>query len=198
MISNRRDEENRPMEDVAPDIILEPLDERQAVEEDIGDIDILRSKLKKIKSELDACRKERSEYLDGWQRCKADSINARRDAITEGLRTSNKARDALAEAILPALDSFDMAISGKGWLDMNASWRAGMENVRSQLANALANVGFESFGAAGEDFDSKLHEAMQEIAGEGKPGTIARVLRKGYRISERVVRPAQVAIIAHK
>lgn len=157
----------------------------------------LAGKLKKLRAELEKCKEENREYLTGWQRCKADSINARKEAVSMAERAGNRARDTLIKDIIPALDSFDMAIRGEAWAKMNPNWRSGMENVRSQLLVALFNQGVQFFGEEGEDFDPAAHEAVQEIAGEGKPGTIAQVLRKGYKLSERVIRPAQVAIIAH-
>lgn len=166
-------------------------------EEELGDAAAAAAKVKKLKAELEKCKAERAEFLDGWQRCKADSVNLRRDALISAERAGNRSRDALIESIIPALDSFDMAMTSETWKNLDANWRAGMENVRSQLLAALLNQGVQSFGEAGEDFDPARHEAVQEIAGDGKPGAIAQVIRKGYQLSKRVVRPAQVAIFAH-
>ncbi|OGG69580.1 nucleotide exchange factor GrpE [Candidatus Kaiserbacteria bacterium RIFCSPHIGHO2_12_FULL_53_13] len=189
MISNEHADEKdtEPREDTVQDINFEP-------EEELGNIGSLQAKLKKIKDDLDVCKKERVEYLDGWQRCKADSINSRKEALSMAERAGNRTRDALIEDIIPALDSFDMATASDTWSKMDPNWRKGMENVRSQLTAALEKHGVRAFGESGDAFDPAAHEAVQEIEEAGEPGKIARVLRRGYRIDERIVRPAHVAI----
>lgn len=194
MIFNKHKDENEEddiesKENSATDVNFEP-------EEESGDIDALQGKLKKIKGELESCKKERSEYLDGWQRCKADSVNARKDAAVAAERAGNRSRDALIEDCLPALDSFDMAMSDDSWSTVDPNWRKGMENVRSQLLAALEKHGVRTFGEVGDLFDPLMHEVVQEIEGAGDAGKIARILRKGYRTNERIVRPAHVAITA--
>ncbi len=155
-------------------------------------------KLKKLRAELEKCKEEKQEYLVGWQRCKADSINARKDAVLAAERAGNRSRDALVEDIIPALDSFDMAIASDTWGNMDPNWRMGMENVRSQLIAALLNQGVTGFAEIGDTFDPKLHEVVQEIEAEGEQGSVAKILRRGYRAGDKIIRPAQVAIIAHK
>ncbi|HXK38971.1 MAG TPA: nucleotide exchange factor GrpE [Candidatus Paceibacterota bacterium] len=158
---------------------------------------IQSDKLKKLRAELEKCKEEKQEYLVGWQRCKADSINARKEAMRIAERAGNRARDALIEDIIPALDSFDMAMAGDAWTKMDENWRMGMENVRSQLIGALLNQGVNSYAEIGDVFDPILHEAVQEVQEKGDAGSVAKVLRRGYRFSERIIRPAQVAIVAH-
>jgi len=158
---------------------------------------IQSDKLKKLRAELEKCKEEKQEYLVGWQRCKADSINARKEAMRIAERAGNRARDALIEDIIPALDSFDMAMAGDAWTKMDENWRMGMENVRSQLIGALLNQGVNSYAEIGDVFDPTLHDAVQEIDADGESGSVAKVLRRGYRTAERIIRPAQVAIVAH-
>ena len=158
----------------------------------------LADKLKKVRTELEKCKEEKQEYLVGWQRCKADSINARKDAVLMAERSGNRSRDALVEDIIPALDSFDMAIASDAWVSMDSNWRTGMENVRSQLITALSNQGVSAYAEIGDDFDPILHEAVQEVDAEGKPGSVVKVLRRGYRTHGNIIRPARVAIVAHK
>lgn len=158
----------------------------------------LADKLKKLRAELEKCKEEKQEYLIGWQRCKADAINARRDAVLAAERAGNRSRDTLIEDIIPALDSFDMAIMSDAWANMDLNWRVGMENVRLQLISALANQGVTGFSEVGDMFEPALHEIVQQVEGDGEPGTIARILRRGYRSAEKIIRPAQVAVIAHK
>lgn len=181
-------------------------EERGSQDETVSDVDFesedelgagaFKAKLKKLKDELEKVKIERQEYLDGWQRCKADTVNERREALAAAERAGSRSRDALVEDVIPSLDSFDMAIGNDAWQKLDANWRKGMENVYSQLLGALEKHGVRPFGAVGDTFDPFLHETVQEVEAEGAPGAIVRVLRRGYRSAERVVRPAQVAIIA--
>ena len=168
------------------------------LENDEAGAEVQSDKIKKLRAELEKCKEEKQEYLVGWQRCKADSINARKDAVLMAERSGNRSRDSLIEDIIPALDSFDMAIGGDAWANMDPNWRMGMENVRSQLITALSNQGVSAYAETGDAFDPTLHDAVQEIEAEGKPGSIARVLRRGYRVAEKIIRPAHVAVIVHK
>lgn len=173
-------------EDQTDDVNFEP-------EEDLGDMGVAKAKLKKLKEELEKVKKEKQEYLDGWQRCKADSINARKDAESRGARTAELLREALVHDIIPALDSFDMAAGSDAWAGVDDGWRNGMERVRDQLIEALKKHGIERYGKVGDMVDHALHEVVQETEdAPGRSGEIVRILRYGYHSGERVLRPAQV------
>lgn len=164
-------------------------------EDEMGSVASLSAKMKKLKDELAETKKERQEYLDGWQRAKADMANVRKDAATDALRAAARGKESLIEDILPALDSFDMAAMSESWSAIDESWRSGMEQVRNQLLNALTQHGVERFGKVGDMLDHALHEVVQEQDdAAGKSGEIVRILRFGYRAGERVIRPAHVIV----
>ena len=164
-------------------------------DEELGDLGAVKAKFKKLKDELEKIKKERQEYLDGWQRCKADSVNMKREALESVERAANRNRDALIEDIIPALDSFDMATNSEQWATLDDGWRSGMENVQNQLIDALERHGAKRFGKTGDIFDPVLHEAVQEEhEGIHQDGEIVRVLRSGYRMADRVLRSAQVIV----
>lgn len=170
------------------DIDFEPEDE-------LGDIGALQAKMKKLRAELVEAKKERQEYLDGWQRCKADAVNTTREASSATMRALSRGRETLAEDIVPVLDSFDMATASEQWATLDDGWRSGMEHVKNQLIEALSRHGISRFGKMGELFDPSLHEAAgQEHDGAHEDGAIVRVLRSGYRTDGRVIRPAQVIV----
>ncbi len=161
-------------------------------DEELGDIGAAKAKLKKLKDELEKVKKERQEYLDGWQRCKADGINARKDIEARAARSAEMLREALVHDIIPALDGFDLAAGSESWAEVSDGWKSGMERVRDQLVDALKRHGIERFGNIGEQFDPRLHEIVQEADGAGEANSILKILRYGYRAGERVLRPAQV------
>lgn len=164
-------------------------------EEELGDIGAAQAKLKKLKEELANVKKERQEYLDGWQRCKADSVNLKKDAEARAARVAELLREELIHDIIPALDSFDMAAGSEAWAEVSDGFRSGMEHVRGQLIDALKRHGIERFGKVGDTVDHSLHEIVEErddVAGES--GTIVRILRHGYRTKDKILRPAQVFV----
>ncbi len=170
------------------DIDFEPEDE-------LGSIGALKAKIVALKNELENVKKERSEYLDGWQRSKADMVNYKREASENIQLASVRARVALCEDIIPVLDSFDIAVGSEVWKSVDVTWRAGVEGIRAQLKGVLESQGIRSIGVRGELFDPQQHEALQEVSG-GPSHTISKVIRTGYASSERVIRPAHVIIFS--
>lgn len=169
------------------EVDMEPTDE-------LGDIGALQAKLKKIRHELASVKKERQEYLDGWQRCKADTINQRRELESARERAAISATERLAESLIPALDSFDMAMGGEAWHTIDPAWRKGVESIHQQFTTALQGADVAFFGNVGDAYDPMRHEVLEEIDDEGEPGTVARVVRRGWMLGERVLRPAHVII----
>lgn len=162
-------------------------------EDEMGSLGAAKAKMQKLRDELEKVKKERQEYLDGWQRCKADSINAKKEIEARASRTAEILREELVHDIIPALDSFDMASGSEAWSEVSDGFRSGMEAVRNQLLDALKRHGIERFGKVGDTLNHHIHEVIEErddVAGES--GTVARILRYGYKTNDRVLRPAQV------
>lgn len=160
-----------------------------------GELSRAAQKVAKLKAELEACKIERQEYLDGWQRLRADIANQKKNENDVFVRAQFIAKNSILEDLLPVLDAFDMATKGEGWEAVSPSWRNGIEYVHAQLLSTLEQHGITSFGEIGEQFDASLHEAADE-AGGGVSGTIVRVIRRGYRTAEKIIRPAQVVVAA--
>ena len=173
------------------DIDFEPEDE-------LGTIGAAKAKMQKLRDELEKAKSERQEYLDGWQRAKADAINQRKELLANAERTAERKIEGFIEDILPALDSFDMATQSEAWGNIDSGWRGGMEQVQNQLLDAMRRNGVERFAKVGEMYDPHLHDAIQEMDDvAGEPGSIVRILRFGYRMGDRVIRPAQVILKKH-
>jgi len=170
------------------DIDFEPEDE-------LGSIGAVKAKMQKLKDELEKVKKERQEYLDGWQRAKADMINSRQEVLRQAQRTGERAIESFIEDLIPALDGFDLAAGSPSWETVAPEWRSGVDQIRNQLLGALSRQGVQQFGKIGEKFDHSLHDAVQETDEmPGEPGTIVRILRYGYKMGDRVIRPAQVIV----
>lgn len=151
----------------------------------------IQKKLKQEKEKLQKCEAERKEYLDGWQRAKADHINYKNE---EGRRMEDMARfmtAGLTQELLPVLDSFDLAL-GHG---MPPDLERGILLIRSQFEDILRKRGVSQIKVKpGDIFDPEHHEAVGEIEGEHPPGTIAEEVQRGYMLRERVLRPVRVRL----
>ncbi len=146
--------------------------------------------LQKIKEKLAECRKEREEYLDGWQRARADFVNLKKEeaARRESVRADSEV--LLAEKLIPLVDSFEMGLllgtkEDKGF-------REGMDAVYKEFLKLLKELDVSSFDPLGEHFDPSLHIPISQ--GEGESGKILKTERKGYKKGERILRPAYVII----
>lgn len=164
-------------------------------DEEMGDVAGAQAKLKKLREQLKEAQQKRDEYLEGWQRCKADAINSRKEALTEADRKAERLKLGLIEDLIPVLDSFDMASGSEAWAEVSDGFRTGVEQVRNQLLDVLSRNGVERFGKVGEQFDPRTEEAVQEM--DDAPGnlhSVVRILRYGYRMGSHIIRPAQVIV----
>lgn len=177
-------------EDKSEDVTFEATDEEGVVESK-------DAKIKKLRLEVEKLRKERDEYLMGWQRTKADYVNRERANTEERSEMIRMAARRTLEAILPSLDTYDMAkVNVSAWNAVDANWRAGVEYIFQQLISSLENEGLVKFGLVGEVFDPNLHESVEAIpvSDRMKDNTVMTVLQSGYKLHEKVLRPARVNV----
>ena len=147
------------------------------------------AKADKVKRELMQVKKERQEYLDGWQRAKADYVNALKRFEEE--KATARAQGALraAQAFLPALDSLERA-------EAHGELPEGMQGIAKQLHDAVRSLGLEKFGTAGEPFDPALHDALGQDIAESpeQDDTVSAVLESGWKTQDGVLRAAKVRV----
>lgn len=145
-------------------------------------------------TELEA---QTAEHYDAFLRARAETENIRRRAANEASNASKYAIESFAEALVPVCDSLEAAMADQsGSVD---AMRAGVEITLKQLRQALEKNKVLAVEPAGEKFDPNFHMAVQMIPGNSVEPAVAsnhvvRVLQKGYRIHERVLRPAMVAV----
>lgn len=144
--------------------------------------------------ELVTIAAERDQYLALAQRTQADFENYRKRVARESALALQRGAIKLAKELLPALDNLDRALDAA---DQDDPLLQGVRLVRSELTEALARVGVESFSPVGEIFDPALHEAVVHQPVEGAAsGTVAEVYQPGYRLGEQIIRPARVVVAA--
>lgn len=166
------------------------------LEKDEGTPDDL---VRKIKEKLKKCEAEKGEYLTGWQRAKADFINARRE---EEERRGDFMKFSEKELILRFLglaDGFDRLFADKKWIERNEPLKQGVKNLHSQLVDILKKRKVEIMDAIGKTFNPHEHESAGEVGVDKleKEGIVIEELRKGYKMHGVVIRPALVKISKH-
>jgi molecular chaperone GrpE len=146
--------------------------------------------------ELKARAAKADEYWERLLRTTADFDNFKKRAGRERQEAVRFANESLIQKLLPVLDSFEMALAAaQTGAAGGPSLQAGIAMTQQQLRNALAEAGLEEVDAGGQAFDPKLHEAVSQQETDTVPeGHVAQQLRKGYRLRERLLRPAAVVV----
>ena len=125
------------------------------------DVD-LRGKVKELRTKLKDAEAKAQEYLTGWQRAKADLINARKRDEEDKKDLVKFANESLIAELLPVLESFDMAMGDKEeWEKIDKNWRIGVEYIASQLKKTLADNGLGEIDPLGEPTDPNRDEAVK-------------------------------------
>ncbi len=153
--------------------------------------------VKKLREDLKQARKEKEEYLTGWQRAKADYVNLQKDSDAKYKEIRTMVTGNMVEDLLPVLDSFNMAMGNKeAWEKVDANWRNGVEYIHQQFLRVLADNNVTALDQVDVMFDPMLHESIETIPtdDESKDHKIAQVVQTGYKIGEKVIRPARVKV----
>jgi molecular chaperone GrpE len=170
--------------DNTDDVVFEP--EQESKGSFGGDAE---SQIKKLKKKLKEAELQAKENLDGWQRLKADLANNKKEEANKLERAKANAVEEILQSLFPVLDSFDSAMQADSWASIDKAWRDGMEFVYTQLIKALEQHNIKQFGKVGDKFDTESYDAA-----EGDGDIVTRVLRKGYKLGDSVIRPARVSL----
>ncbi len=150
-----------------------------------------------LEQQLAAAQDQKQACQDALLRAQADFINYKRRATQEQGEARASARAALLETILPVFDDLGRALESAPEELAEQPWVQGIHLVARRLATTLQQLGMRQIGSPGEQFDPRQHEAMLTESHPDMPeGTIVQVVRPGYALGERVVRPAQVIVAA--
>lgn len=138
---------------------------------------------------------EVEKYRDAALRARAELDNYRKRVVREKEESIRYANSSLLEDLLPIVDNFELGlVSAKNATDA-AGIVMGLEMVRKQLEDFLRNNGVDTIDATGAPFDPNLHDAVaQEASAEVPEGTVIRQMRKGFKLKDRLIRPASVVV----
>jgi len=145
--------------------------------------------------EFTALKAERDQLLDRLARLQAEFDNARKRQEREKQDFRDYATGSVVEQFLPVLDNFALALNSKGTAEQ---LRAGVELIVKQMDETLRGLSVTTIPTVGQEFDPRVHEALGSIERDDLPDhSVAEEIRKGYKIRERMLRPAMVRIVSN-
>jgi molecular chaperone GrpE len=148
-------------------------------------------------TELQTRAAKADEHWERLLRTTADFDNFKKRAAREKIEAAQYANYSLISKLLPVLDNFEMALAAaqNAQGDKLAALQSGVAMIQQQLKAALIETGLEEIDAAGKPFDPNFHEAVSEQESAETPeGHVLQQLRKGYKLKERLLRPATVVV----
>ncbi|MFP5343731.1 MAG: nucleotide exchange factor GrpE [Candidatus Limnocylindria bacterium] len=173
---------------------------RTRAEERADEIDVrptaLLAELEAVRAELSAAQQQSDEYLGALQRERAEFQNFRRRTTEERQRDLGLAAEDLIRKVLALADDFDLAIDQRPDSIAADPWFEGVSAIDRKLRLLLESEGVTAIEAGpGTAFDPREHDAIANVADTGRPeGEIVEQIRRGYRLRDRVLRPALVAV----
>jgi molecular chaperone GrpE len=175
---------------------------RTRAEARADDIDIRPTKLladiEELRGELEETKRQADEYLVALQRERAEFLNFKRRTAEERERDLGLAGEDLIRKVLAVADDFDRAIDARPESIAEEAWFEGVAAIDRKLRALLESEGVSTISAEpGTTFDPHEHDAIANVPGTGRPeGEIVEQVRRGYRLRDRVLRPALVAVAA--
>lgn len=155
----------------------------------------VEAQLEEARSLAEEQRRKAEAYLDLAQRAQADFVNYKRRTTQELEQKIRDANAGLLTQLLPVIDDIQRALDSIPADLAEHPWPQGVALISQKLNHVLQQQGLERIGGEGDEFDPQIHEA---VAYEEHPGydegQVASVYRVGYRLHDRVLRPAQVVV----
>jgi len=141
---------------------------------------------------LEEEKEKAQRLLANWQRAEADFVNYKRRVEQERDEAKRLANAALIINILPVLDDLERALTSLNIQLVGLTWFDGIRLIYRKLQLVLESAGVSMIEAEGQPFDPRFHEAV--MYGEGEEGKVVAEVQRGYKLDDRVLRPAMVVV----
>jgi len=156
---------------------------------------VSRAGFDQLQTEYEQIKKERDGLLDRMARLQAEFENARKRAEKEKADYRDYATGSVVEQFLPVLDNFELALKSAGTTEQ---LKSGVELIVKQMEEILRGLQVHPVASVGEEFNPRHHEAMGSVEREDLPDQhVAEEVRRGYRLRERLLRPALVRVVSN-
>lgn len=164
----------------------------QEIQKELQDI---QKELHGLKEQFESLQKEKADIFAQLQRVSADYMNYQKRSAKQIADSTAYEKDSIIKSLLPALDNFEHALAKAPTAETADALMKGMQMVYEQVVNILKQHGVEQIKALGEMFDPELHLAVTQTSDPAKPENIVlHEIARGYKISNRVIRPAKVVV----
>lgn len=158
-------------------------------------IDALQATIDEQSKTIEDLQAQLAEGKNQLLRAHADMENIRSRAARDSEQSKARARQSFVTELLPVADSLEQALSNCEECEQTDGLMRGVELTLTMLTAAMEKLGIQAIDPTGEAFNPEFHEAMSTVAEGGEPGTVLQVFQKGYRLKERLIRPARVIVI---
>lgn len=175
--------------DRAPDETQQP-----TPAETTASVDATEAALQNLSTRLEQAEAQAAEYKDQWLRAVADFKNYKRRAETERSELQRSAGAAILLKLLPVVDDFERAIAAIPADIAESSWWGGTQLIANKLRLLLDSEGVKPIETLDQPFDPNLHEAVIYEDAPGRDGIVTAEFQRGYRLHDRVIRPAMVKV----
>jgi molecular chaperone GrpE len=170
-------------------------EEAAALEEDELEMEAPDAAATDLQKELEEWQAKANEYLEGWQRSRAEFANYKRRIERDQIQAQQYATGSIVRRYLDVLDDLERALKNRPQEGEGAVWAQGIELIYRKFINLLEVEGVKPMEAEGEMFDPNLHEAItNEDSPEHESGQVIEVVKQGYLLGDRVLRPALVRV----
>jgi molecular chaperone GrpE len=151
-----------------------------------------------LRAELEGVRAQAADYLEGWQRARAEFANYKKRVEVEREQLRRTGTEALLLKLLPVVDDFERAFQALPEESTEPVWVDGFRMILRKLQAILESEDVTPIEAAGQPFDPLWHEAvLQEETEEHPDGYVTEEMQRGYRLGDRVLRPSMVKVASN-
>lgn len=197
--SDNNHDELKTMPETGSVAEVQPESAQQAAEAgtqaEVEEVSLPAAELESLKQKLNDAEARAAEYLDGWQRTQAEFINFRRRLERDREAEFLAMKAEIIKKFLPVLDDLERAVQHPPQEANLQAWVQGVDLILRKMQSILQAEGVERIEAEGQMFDPNLHEAISHEDVDGQEsGRVIAVVQQGYRLGERVIRPALVRV----
>jgi len=180
---------------IEDDLENAPEDEVKDITDSILSSNLSEEEISELREQLEEIRRQADENLDGWQRARAEFSNYKKRIEREKREERGRITGEIACKYLGVLDDLERALKERPENSETVSWSEGIDLIFRKMRTILESEGVELISAEGELFDPNFHEAIsQEESEDHDEGEIIDVIQQGYKIGDRVLKPALVRV----
>lgn len=170
---------------------IENLPPEQEIETTAAEVNVEEN----LNNKIEELEKKANEYLDGWQRSRAEFANYKKRIEREQAQAYQAAAGNIIKKFLEVADDLERALKNRPKDKEGAEWANGIELIYRKLLAIMEAEGVKVMDVSGQTFDPNLHEAISHEEVEGySEGEIIEVVKQGYLLGDRVLRPALVRV----